>query len=194
MENLDTCIEFVKQQIEFQTKMVKKFYGESYRENLHRTAVARFHEILSILRQVRDLPDAPTEPAPRAPISRRNIMLSLADIKDIPPELLEELNLSEADKQEMLIESIIADAGGVLSLDKLLVEMFHRTGQVFKRTVVISRLYRMGSRGLIYNLPSKKGLYSTTEMSQADVKRLFGQLDPDGEMDAPSATVTPLAS
>jgi hypothetical protein len=117
--------------------------------------------------------------SPKIVSGRRKILLSLEDIKDAPKELLEELNLSDTDKQEMLIEAILNDAGGTLSLDKILVELYKRTGQVHKRNVVISRLYRMGNRGLIYSLPGKKGVYSTYEISPQDVKRLFGQLDED---------------
>lgn len=185
MDKIDIYIEFVKEQVAFQRKMAEKYAFQPYREGMHLKSASKFEEILELLQEAKNSIEG-TLDRPAKGVARRRILLSLEDIKDIPNELLEELNLSDVDKQEMLIESIIADAGGILSLDKILVELYRRTGGVHKRAIVISRLYRMGNRGLIYSLPSKKGLYSTHELSEQDVKRLFGQLDTESD----SGTVT----
>lgn len=180
MENVDRLIEFVKQQEEFQSRMARKYLGTGYREALHRNAVKRFQELLSLLEGLKAESDSDQRQAAisqKPPASRQRVMLTLDDINGIPAELLAELNLSDTDRQELLIEKIIADAGGVLSLDKILIALYRTTGSVVKRATVLARLYRMANRGLIYTLPSKKGLYSTFEMSKDDVRRLFGQLD-----------------
>jgi hypothetical protein len=194
MENLDAYIAFVKEQISFQLRMASKYSTNAYRSNLHHNAVMQFQGILALLESLRDGPADVGESPAKAVNARRRIMLSLDDLKNIPSDLLNELNLSDTDKQDMLIESIIADSGGILSLDKILVELYRRTGAIHKRNTVISRLYRMGNRGLIYSLPSKKGIYSTYELSEQDVKRLFGQLDSEPEPTAGiggSLTVSP---
>ena len=181
MENVDSYIVFVKDQMAFQNRMANKYEHDPYREGMHLKSLKKFQELLELLETAKNSQTTNTSRAPNSMDARRRIMLSLEDVKDIPVELLNELNLTDADKQEMMIESIIADAGGILSLDKILVELYRRTGQVHKRNTVISRLYRMGNRGLIYSLPSKKGLYSTFELSEQDVKRLFGQIDQEAE-------------
>ena len=43
----------------------------------------------------------------------------------------------------------------------------------------------MVSKGMIYNVPGKKGVYSTYEMTEQEAKKLFGT---DGEADEPTVT------
>jgi hypothetical protein len=68
-----------------------------------------------------------------------------------------------------------------------MVELFKRTREVPKRNVLTTRLFRMASRGAIYNVPGKKGVYSTYELSEADAKRMFGGDKPESDP-APAAT------
>jgi hypothetical protein len=91
--------------------------------------------------------------------------------------LIRELSISDADKQEFAIVGIINDGGGILSLDKIMVGIFRKTGEVVKRTATISRLYRMAQKGLIYSVPLKKGFYATRPTSEQDVRRIFGTED-----------------
>jgi hypothetical protein len=188
VENIDAQIAFVKDQITFQNRMAAKFADQPYREGMHLKSAKTFQELLELLESIKSSANSGDVRQGSAVDARRRIMLSLEDVKDMPPELMSELNLTDTDKQEMMIESIIADAGGILSLDKLIVELYKRTGQINKRNNIISRLYRMANRGLIYTLPSKKGLYSTYELSEQDVKRLFGQIDGEAEGGAAEAT------
>jgi hypothetical protein len=84
---------------------------------------------------------------------------------------------------------MIAQDGGVLSLDKIMVELYRRTREIPKRTTITSRLYRMAQKGMIYNVPGKKGIYSTYEMTEQDAKKMFGQFD--GETEEAAATPAP---
>lgn len=117
----------------------------------------------------------------------RNITLTLEDIEGLPPELMQELSISDADRLEFTIVSIINDAGGILSLDKIIVGLYKKTGEVHKRSTLTSRLYRMIQKSLIYSVPYRKGIYSTQELTDDDVKRLFGQQDEmsDGDSSNP---------
>jgi hypothetical protein len=185
-------VEFVKEQLSFQQRMAKRYAGSPHRVSLHLATAAKFEEILTLLQSLREKPAEPnSEQLSRAPLQRRQIMLSLDDLKDLPDALLDELNLSDSDKQDLLVESIVNDAGGVLSLDKIIVELYRRSGLINKRQIMISRLYRMVQRGLLYSLPTKRGVYSTYELSPQDVKRLFGQLDAD--QDAASGDSGPIS-
>jgi hypothetical protein len=69
---------------------------------------------------------------------------------------------------------VIDEAGGVASLDQILVGHFRKTGEVMKRTTLTSRLYRMANKGLIFPLPNKKGVYSTSKFSDHEVAQLLG--------------------
>jgi hypothetical protein len=70
-------------------------------------------------------------------------------------------------------------------LDRIIVDLYKKTRDVPKRSNIISRLFRMAERGMIYNVPGKKGVYSTYELSEEDVKALFGKDDPAPQETAP---------
>ena len=69
--------------------------------------------------------------------------------------------ISESDKAEFTIVSLIDESGGVASLDQILVALYRKTGEISKRLGLNSRLYRMVQKGLIHSVPGKKGVYST---------------------------------
>ena len=50
-----------------------------------------------------------------------NLSLTSEDIKDIPPELKNELSITDGDQQEFFIYEMMKDAGGAMSLDQILV-------------------------------------------------------------------------
>src|SRR5438046_6413225 len=126
---------------------------------------------------------------------RKRIQLTYEEIEDAPEELLKELNITDTDRQEYLIEYLIAHAGGVLSLDKIMMQLFVRTKEVPRRNTITSRLYRMAGKGMIYNVPGKKGVYSTYELSEQEAKKMFGQLDGEAEETMqPQASVLSTAS
>jgi hypothetical protein len=122
----------------------------------------------------------------RGDAPQKQLFLTFEEIQNAPDELLKELNISDTDKQDMLIEYIIAESGGILSLDRIIVELYKRTKEVPKRNTLTSRLFRMAGRGIIYNVPGKKGVYSTYELSEHEAKKMFGQLD-----EAPEEPISP---
>lgn len=86
----------------------------------------------------------------------------IKELEGLPEELLNELSISDADKVEFTIQQIIDDNGGVISLDRLLVDMFKKTGKIYKRNALTSKLYRMSNKGMVFSVPNKKGVYSTS--------------------------------
>jgi hypothetical protein len=67
-----------------------------------------------------------------------------------------------------------------------MVELYKRTKEVPRRNTMTSRLYRMAGRGMIYNVPGKKGVYSTFELTEQEAKKMFGQFDDIEEVQPPS--------
>ena len=77
--------------------------------------------------------------------------------------MLSELNITENDKLESTIVDLINAAGGVLVLDKIIVGIFHITGEKHQRISMTAKLYRMAKKNLVYSVPKKKGVYTTTK-------------------------------
>jgi hypothetical protein len=171
---------FVNDQIQLQEKMANRYAHQEWRRDRHLSTQSIFRNLLDDLVLVQSrMNDVPEKPKPTNVL--RNITLSMEDIEGLPPELMQELSISEADRLEFAIIGIINEAGGLLSLDKIIIGLFKKTGEVHKRTNLTSRLYRMIQKGLIYSVPYRKGIYSTQELSEEDVKSLFGM--PDGGED-----------
>ncbi|TWC65285.1 hypothetical protein FBX98_11448 [Burkholderia sp. SJZ115] len=80
--------------------------------------------------------------------------------------MLAELSLNDSDRKDFLIVEIIDDIGGTASLDRILVNLYKRTGEIEKRTKLVSRLYRMVSKDLIYQSPDRKGVYTTSKPNE----------------------------
>ena len=77
------------------------------------------------------------------------------DIEDAPQELLNELNISESDRQEMIILDIIVEFGGIASLAKIIASLYQRTGVIVKRNTMVSKLFRMADKHMIFNVPGR---------------------------------------
>lgn len=92
------------------------------------------------------------------------ISISANDIEGLPKELVEELNLTESDLVEFEIVNIIKQHGDVMSLDHLLIALYKQTNAIYKRKILTAKLYRMVNKGLVYNVPDKRGVYTTTQI------------------------------
>ena len=89
--------------------------------------------------------------------------------------MLNELSISEGDKAEFAILGLIEEAGGIISLDRLIVGLWKKTGELHKRQSLISRLYRMGQKDMVFSVPGKKGVYANWPMSEGDIQRLMNE-------------------
>lgn len=88
----------------------------------------------------------------------------IGDRSDLPPELLEQLNLPEPDDIEKNVLEIIKEFGGKATLDQLLVFLFRKSGVVHNRNQLAGKLYRMTKKEMIFNVPKKKGVYVLYEL------------------------------
>ena len=175
MGKIDEYLDFVKEQVGIQEKLTTRYDHEPYRRNMHVKARTKFAELAEYLEQIKSRGfDFDNNTLNRSLSAQKRIQLTFEDIQGLPDDLIKELNVSDTDRQEMEIEHIIAQSGGFSSLDKIIVGL-RRTREVHKRNTLTSRLYRMAQRGTIYNVPGKKGVYSTYEISEQDAKRMFGQ-------------------
>lgn len=103
---------------------------------------------------------------------QQQLALSFEDIEGLPEELLAELGLSDGDRLDFAIGRMVEQAGGVLSLDRLLIAIFKETGEVQKRDNLNQRIYRMTKRGDLFAVPGKKGVYSNVELTEEQASAL----------------------
>jgi hypothetical protein len=177
----------VKDQAEFHHKMMEKFGAPSIRGGLHKGTAEKFLALLDDLEIADKQLDAPHQtPAVPAPKKRPPMQLSLSlnEIDGLPTELISELSIKDADKVEFAILNAVEQAGGIITLDRLLIALYRNTKEIHKRNSLYSRLSRMASKNLIHYVPGKKGVYSTEQLSEAEALQLFGSSkdeDPDEE-------------
>ena len=95
-----------------------------------------------------------------------------SDLEDLPAELLKELNISDSDKQELEILRSLEKAGGLLTIDKLMIQLYRDTGTIHSRKQLAAKLYRMTSKGLIEANTEFRGAYQIplTKMKELQSK------------------------
>lgn len=94
-------------------------------------------------------------------------------LADLPPELLNELSTSATKGPTDILVTIIEERGGTATLDDILIDMYRKHGEVGKRTVLSNRLYRLRDRDLVWPVPGKKGLYTTTKPASAATAKVL---------------------
>jgi hypothetical protein len=181
MGKIDKYVDFVKEHVALQHKLAKKYEDSPFRKNQHLDSAKGFSDLGQFLAEIQKKGTGDTSYLNRGDSPLKRLHLTFEDISDLTEDQLRELNLTEADRQDLVVEHMIAQNGGIYSLDKIMVDLFRQTKEFPKRPTIISRLYRMVGKGMIYNVPGKKGVYSTYEMTEQDVKKLFGNVD--GEID-----------
>lgn len=172
MINVAQHLAFINEQITFHEKRVAEFKGkdQEWRRKIHLETAAKFKALAADLA----LFEAQQNDNQKKPYGIGNpLSLSGDDIEGLPEELLKELSISDTDRTEFAIVNMIDDAGGILSLDKILIGLFKATGEIYKRQNLTNRLYRMAQKGMIFSVPSKKGAYSTTELTSEEVDELL---------------------
>jgi hypothetical protein len=175
MSILQKHLLFVKEQVEFQTRMITKYAGNPFREKLHSGTRGKFEALYSDLEIADRQLDGPQSLLPESHSGPIRLSLGPKDVEGLPEELLKELSISEGDKTEFAILQTIEEAGGVVSLDRILIELYRKTGEIMKRAGMTSKLYRMGQKGLVFSVPTKKGVYSNRDISEAEARTLFGE-------------------
>lgn len=172
MSILQKHVPFVKEQIEFQERMATRYAENLFRANLHNATKAKFELLKFELEAVdKALDEHRTQISP-APSGRLRLSLTPQEIEGLSEEVLKELSISEGDKTEFAIMSLIEEAGGITSLDRLIVGLWRKTGESIKRQTLTSKLYRMGLKDLVFNVPGKKGVYSNRRISEEEAVKL----------------------
>ena len=175
MKNLQECADFVKTQVTFHEKKAAfferglvRYPANQKRMDAHRDMAAKFSELWAFL--VAMIIDGTA--ASQRNIKPSRLGLTPEEIDGLPEELLQELSISDADKADFAVLSVVDEAGGVLSLDKILIGLFRKTGEINKRTQLNARIYRMIQKGTMFPVPGRKGIYSTREMTEEEAANI----------------------
>ena len=174
MSILEKHIPFVNKQIAFQGKMAQKFKDDPFRKALHESTLEGFKTLVADLTEAGKMLNGTTleSHAKIKPVGRIRLNLTPDEIQGLPDDVLEELSISGADKTEFAILGLMEDAGGIMSLDQLIVGLYKKTGEKHKRQTLTSRLYRMAQKEQIFSVPNKKGVYSNSLVTEEEVERL----------------------
>ncbi len=174
MSILHKHLEFVKEQIDFQHKMLAKFSDNPWRLNLHKASKDKFSGLLSDLIEADKTLDCPPQKNDGVQdIKVNSLYLVPSEVEGLPQELIDELSISEGDKSEFAILGIINESGGIASLDRIILGLYRKTGEIMKRQNLTSKLYRMGKSDMVFSVPTKKGIYSTKKITEDEAKVLF---------------------
>lgn len=103
----------------------------------------------------------------------KRLALSWEEIEGLPPEVMEELSISDSDRVEFNIAAGVVALGGVASLDRIIVHLWKEFSEVHKRTTLNQRLYRMTQKEMIYSVPGRKGVYSSQPLSEEEAAALI---------------------
>ncbi len=159
MKNISEHLDFVKSQAEFHERMAERFSSDKRRSEQHLNTAGKFSDAYMFFKNC-------TENKSLSDFSgAESLHLSLEELDGLPDEVLAELSISDSDKTDFSIITLINNAGGIASLDRIIFKLYKETGELVKRANLNARLYRMVQKEQIYSVPGKKGVYSTTKIS-----------------------------
>ena len=163
--DLEALAAFVNDQISFHHHLAEQARegGDERKSTRHQTITGRYADLAMVLADYRSKMRKPTQ----------RLALSWEEVHDLPPDLLKELSVSDGDKLEFEIIKIMEELGGVASLDRLLVALYRNSGEVYQRTWLNNRLYRMGQKDMIHSVPGRKGVYSLEPMEKDEAASLL---------------------
>lgn len=157
MTKLSDFLPLVKGQIAHNQRCLKKYNENSRGWKECQKRINDFSEFLGFIESQDDSQISSINPTQtKTPI----LTLSPSDLEGLPPELLSELAISESDQADFQILAVIDERGGIATLDQILIGLYHKTGEIYKRTRLNSKVYRLIQKGLLKGVEGKKAVYA----------------------------------
>lgn len=168
--NMPHFINFVNEQIDYQVQRSEHYdkQNDAVRADAYRKRSEQFRQLAEFIQQNCSQNLSPLKPS---------IYISPDDIKNLPQELLDQLNISDSDRSDFQIIEAIDSVGGIASIDKILIAYYHLTKQIYDRQKLMAKLYRMSVKGMLFSHPHKKGIYSTSEINESETKGVENEDD-----------------
>jgi hypothetical protein len=170
VDSLNEALSFCKDQASFHERKAREHVASPRRLAQHEGISRQFLALAGFLeRQAQFVDKLEDELSGRStPPGPIQLALRLEDIDGLPDELIRELSITDGDKMDFMIQALMNEHAGVMSLDQLLIALYRKTGEVHKRPNINSRMYRMTQKGAVFNVPGRKGAYSTRELSSEE--------------------------
>lgn len=161
--SIQFCVDFVNEQIAYQVQRSEHYdkQNDAVRADAYRKRAEQFRQLAEFIQQNCSQNLSPLKPS---------VYISPEDIKNLPQELLDQLNISDSDRSDFQIIEAINSVGGVASIDKILIAYYHLTKEIYDRQKLMAKLYRMSVKKMLYSHPHKKGIYSTSEINDTETK------------------------
>lgn len=169
MPTIDELLLFVKSQSDYQQSRAEH-YGksdDSIRQQEYQKRADMFCHVLYFIDS-------------NKPIKKDSLYITAEDLVGLPQELIDALNITPSDKKDFLIADIIKELGGIAMLDKIMIAIYRKTGEIETRTKLTARIYRMINKGLVFAHPSKKGVYTSKKLEKSEFdeeKEEFDEID-----------------
>ena len=190
MLNIIEHIPLVKRQIDFHKRRLSKDQAKNPDgQSVHQKHVDEFEALLLAMEK-----DIATSEIPQAQNAAHEFDMSVAleellqnptqlsrsQLNGLPQDLLDQLQISEAERFQWAVMDIIEKTPTkIISMEVLLIALYRATGKVYDRTDLANRLYRsLMKKGLLFSVSGRKGLYSTIPQGGEQLV-----LEPNGDGD-----------
>lgn len=162
-QSIQFYVNFVNEQIAYQVQRSEHYdkQNDAVRADAYRKRAEQFRQLAEFIQQNCSQSLSPLKPS---------VYISPDDIKNLPQELLNQLNISDSDRSDFQIIEAINSVGGIASIDKILIAYYHLTKEIYDRQKLMAKLYRMSVKKMLYSHPHKKGIYSTSEINESETK------------------------
>lgn len=150
---IDSFIPFIKGQEAYHLRQAERVGDDATRSAQHATLAQTFAALAHHLEKIQAAGLEPDAPSPRARYSK------LGDISDLPPELRQQLSLSESDQLERHILDLAEEVGGEISVDEVLIGLYRRFKIIQQRKILVGKLSRMLRKGSLTSVTGRKGIY-----------------------------------
>lgn len=144
-DHVDLVKDYVRQMEGWRKNAIAK--DEQAQVQTYDTRIAFFKATVEELEHLRRV----TKPVPA----------SYGDLSDLPAELVKELTGIKVDDLEQQLFTIIK-SGAEVDLDAILIELYRRFEVIQTRKFLQNKLWRMCQKEIVYSVPGRKGVYSTT--------------------------------
>lgn len=182
MENIEGLVRFVNGQRDRIKRIIDDNPDEERTRKTLPVVVRRFEEVTHVLGhahlQEQELDRLRIRVAElEAVLARRKsametLAVSPADLEGLPPELIEQLSISQTDREEFQILGLMEEHGGTMSMDQLLIAIYKKSREILERTKLNQRLYRMISKGMLHSVPGRKGIYTIYQPEEEEQKQI----------------------
>lgn len=182
MLRIQSNLPFVKRQLDYQTRQRDRLHEKIQRKaaaggdvgpdvhkaTLHERIVLELQSLIDSM--IHDIEQAGQE-APSNRVTPDDPLFALLEsptaltpdqLRDLPQDLIDQLQISESDKfQWGVVDLISRSYGQTMSIEVLLIALYRTTGKIYERVDLSNRLYRLTRKGVLYTVQGRKGFYTT---------------------------------